>query len=236
MFFEDPLFWQSLKVSALYTLGSVPLQMLLGLGLALLLNQRVAGRGFWRTVFYLPSVVSGVAIAMIWSWFYHPDLGLFNNALLSIGIDGPRWLFSEVWALPSLILMNVWSVGPVMLIFLAGLQSIQKEFYEAAQIDGAGRRQQFWRITVPILSPQILFNTVLGIIGSFQVFTTAFVMTEGGPNNATRTLVLHMYSRGFLSARFGYSAALACILFVLLLVFIVFVLRSSRSAVFYEAQ
>ena len=153
MFFEDPLFWQSLKVSALYTLGSVPLQMLLGLGLALLLNQRVAGRGFWRTVFYLPSVVSGVAIAMIWSWFYHPDLGLFNNALLSIGIEGPRWLFSEVWALPSLILMNVWSVGPVMLIFLAGLQSIQKEFYEAAQIDGAGRRQQFWRITVPIRLP-----------------------------------------------------------------------------------
>ena len=235
MFFEDPLFWQSLKVTSLYTLGVVPLQIILGLLIAILLNQNVMGRGTWRTIFYLPSVVSGVAVAMIWTWFYHSDFGLFNALLAYVGIKGPSWLYSE-WALPSLILMSVWQIGPAMLIFLAGLQSIPQEFYEAAQIDGASTFRQFRHITLPMTSPQILFNTVMGIIGSYQVFTASFIMTGGGPNYATLTMVLYLYQRGFLMARLGYASALSWVLFAIIMGFTVLTLRSSQSAVFYEAQ
>jgi multiple sugar transport system permease protein len=205
LLFEDELFWQALKVTTLYTLGVVPLQVGLGLLVALLLNQKVFGIGLWRTIFYLPSVVSGVAVAMIWIWFFQPDLGLFNYLLSKIGIAGPRWLFSEQWALPSLIMMSTWNIGPAMIIFLAGLQGTPHDLYEAAQIDGASAWDQFVSITIPLLSPQILFNSVLGIIGSYQVFTASFVTTEGGPNNATLTIVLYLYRQGFLTARFGYA-------------------------------
>ncbi len=194
------------------------------------------GIGFWRTLFYLPSVVSGVAVGMIWLWFYHPDLGLFNLLLGRLGIEGPRWLVSQSWALPSLIFMNVWGIGTIMLIILSGLQGIQREYYEAARIDGANNRQQFWAITIPMLSPHIFYNVVLGIISSYQVFTASFVMTEGGPNNATLTLVLFLYSRAFLMARFGYAAAIAWILFLIILILTVFLLRSSRESVFYEGR
>jgi len=236
LFTEDERFQKALQVTSLYTLGSVPLQILLALGLALLLNQQVAGLGFWRTLFYVPSVMSGVAIALIWQWFYHPDLGLFNTLLGNIGISGPRWLYSQQWALPSIIIMNVWSIGPLMLIFLAGLKGVPREYYEAAQIDGANNWQQFTTITIPLLSPQLLFNTVISIIGSYQIFSSSFVMTQGGPNNATLTLVLYMYSRGFLMARFGYAAAVACVLFLIILILTVIVLRSSRSLVHYEGR
>lgn len=234
MLFDDVLFWKSLKVTTLYTIGIVPIQVGLGLLVALLLNQKVRGIGFWRTIFYLPSVVSGVAVAMIWMWFFHPDLGLFNALLAKIGIAGPRWLFSESWALPSLILTGVWSIGPGMLIFLAGLQSISPELYEAAKLDGATNWRLFRHITIPMLSPQILFNTVIGVIGSYQVFTASFILTDGGPNNATLTLVLYLYRRGFLMARFGYAAAIAWALFIIIMVFTLFTMRSSRSSVFYE--
>ena len=236
LFFEDDLFRQALKVTSLYTLGVVPLQVCLGLLIALLLNQKIFGIGAWRTIFYLPSVVSGVAVAMIWIWFFHPDLGLFNYLLGKIGIAGPRWLFSERWALPSLILMSTWNIGPGMLIFLAGLQGMPQELYEAAQIDGASGWKQFVSITLPLLSPQILFNTVMGIIGSYQVFTASFVTTEGGPNNATLTLVLYLYRQGFLTARFGYASAIAWVLFVIIMLFTALTFRSTRSAVFYEGQ
>lgn len=235
LFFDDNLFWQAIRVTTLYTLGVVPLQVVLGLVVALLLNQQIRGMGAWRIIFYLPSVVSGVAVAMIWMWFFHPDFGLFNALLANVGIQGPSWLYSETWALPSLILMSVWSIGPGMLIFLAGLQSIPKELYEAAQLDGAGSWRQFVHITIPMLSPQILFNTIIGIIGSYQVFTASFVMTEGGPNNATLTMVLYLYRRGFLMARFGYASAIAWVLFLIIMVFTLFTLRSSRSSTFYEA-
>lgn len=231
---DDPLFWKSLKVTTLYTLGVVPLQVGLGLVVALLLNQRIRGIGVWRTIFYLPSVVSGVAVAMIWIWFYHPDFGLFNAMLAKFGIEGPSWLYSETWALPSLIIMSVWAIGPGMLIFLAGLQSIPKELYEAAQIDGASEWRQFISITIPMLMPQIIFNTIIGIIGSYQVFTASFVMTQGGPNYATLTMVLYLYQRGFLMARFGYASALAWVLFIIIMLFTLLSLRSSRSSSFYE--
>lgn len=234
MLFEDDLFWQALKVTSLYTLGVVPLQVILGLLIALLLNQKVKGIGVWRTIFYLPSVVSGVAVAMIWIWFFQPDFGLVNGILAQLGIsDPPRWMFSEGWALPTLIIASIWSMGPGMLIFLAGLQGIPLEMYEAAQLDGANSWRQFTNITIPLLSPQILFNSIMGIIGSYQVFTASFVITSGGPNNATLTMVLYLYQRGFLTARFGYAAGLAWVLFLIILVFTLFTLRSSRSSVFY---
>jgi len=233
---DDRLFWQALRVTSVYTFATVPLQTLLGLGVALLLNQKVWGQGFWRTLFYLPSVVSGVAVGMIWLWFYHPDLGLFNILLGRLGLEGPRWLVSQTWALPALIFMNVWGIGTIMLIFLAGLQGIQQEYYEAARIDGAANWQQFTAITLPMLSPQIFYNVVLGIISSYQVFTQSFVMTEGGPNNATLTLVLFLYSRAFLMARFGYAAAIAWLLFLIILLLTLFLLRSSQVAVFYEGR
>ncbi len=236
LFFEDDLFWQALKVTTLYTIGVVPLQVALGLLVALLLNQKIFGIGVWRTIFYLPSVVSGVAVAMIWIWFFQPDLGLFNYLLSKIGIAGPRWLFSEQWALPSLIMMSTWNIGPGMIIFLAGLQGTPQDLYEAAQIDGASAWDQFIRITIPLLSPQILFNSVMGIIGSYQVFTASFVTTEGGPNNATLTLVLYLYRQGFLTARFGYASAIAWVLFAIIMTFTMLTFRSTRNAVFYEGQ
>lgn len=234
MFFEDELFWQALKVTSLYTVGVVPLQVIFGLAVAMLLNQKIRGIGVWRTVFYLPSIVSGVAVALIWTWFFHTDFGLFNAVLNNFGFKGINWLYNEKWALPSLIIMSVWSIGPGMLIFLAGLQSIPDQLYEAAQLDGATTWQQFIHITIPMLSPQILFNTIIGIIGSYQVFTASFIMTNGGPNNATLSLVLYLYRRGFLMARFGYAAAISWVLFLIIMVFTLFTLRSSRSSVFYE--
>lgn len=234
MFFDDDLFWQALKVTSLYTIGVVPLQVGLGLAVAMLLNQKILGIGIWRTIFYLPSVVSGVAVALIWTWFFNTDFGLFNAVLNYFGIKGINWLYNEQWALPSLIIMSVWSIGPGMLIFLAGLQGIPDQLYEAAQLDGATTWQQFIHITLPMLSPQILFNTVIGIIGSYQVFTASFIMTEGGPNNATLSLVLYLYRRGFLMARFGYAAAISWVLFLIIMVFTLFTMRSSRSSVFYE--
>src|SRR5262245_50714492 len=236
LFFDDELFWQALKVTTLYTLGVVPVQVGLGLLVALLLNQKIFGIGVWRTIFYLPSVVSGVAVAMIWIWFFQPDLGLFNFLLAKIGIAGPRWLFSEEWALPSLIIMSTWNIGPGMIIFLAGLQGTPQDLYEAAQIDGASAWDQFVKITIPLLSPQILFNSVMGIIGSYQVFTASFVTTEGGPNNATLTLVLYLYRQGFLTARFGYASAIAWVLFAIIMTFTMLTFRSTRNAVFYEGQ
>ncbi|MFN8441649.1 MAG: sugar ABC transporter permease [Caldilineaceae bacterium] len=234
MFFEDDLFWQALKVTTLYTVGVVPLQVIFGLAVAMLLNQKIRGIGVWRTIFYLPSVVSGVAVALIWTWFFHSDFGLFNAVLNYFGIKSINWLYNEQWALPSLIIMSVWSIGPGMLIFLAGLQGIPDQLYEAAQLDGATTWQQFFHITIPMLSPQILFNTIIGIIGSYQVFTASFIMTEGGPNNATLSLVLYLYRRGFLMARFGYAAAISWVLFLIIMVFTLFTMRSSRSSVFYE--
>jgi multiple sugar transport system permease protein len=236
LFFEDELFWQALKVTTLYTLGVVPVQIGLSLAVALLLNLKVYGIGVWRTIFYLPSVVSGVAVAMIWIWFFHPDLGLFNYLLSQVGIVGPRWLFSERAALPSLIIMSTWNIGPAMLIFLAGLQGMPQELYEAAQIDGASGWNQFRSITIPLLTPQILFNSVLAIIGSYQVFTASFVTTEGGPNNATLTLVLYLYRQGFLTARFGYASAIAWALFAIIMCFTMLTFRSLRSAMFYEGE
>lgn len=227
---------QALLVTSIYTFATVPLGTALALGIALLLNQKVALRGLFRTIYYLPSVVSGVAVAILWQWIYHPDFGLINSLLAQIGIEGPRWLFSRTWALPALILMTLWGVGGSMLIFLAGLQSIPTELYDAANVDGANIWRRFWHVTIPMLTPTIFFNLVLSIIGSYQVFTNAFVMTEGGPGSATLMLVLLLYRVAFEQFHFGYASAIAWLLFAIILLFTLMIIRSSHLWVYYAVE
>ncbi len=234
---DDPLFWKSLRVTFLYTGLTVPITTVVALGIALLLNQGLKGSSFWRTVYYLPAVVSGVAVALIWGWVLDPNDGLLNNLLRVVGIDGPRWFASEDWAVPGLVLIAVWGTGTNMLLYLAVLQGIPTEVKEAAKIDGAGAVRAFVGVTLPLLTPTIFFNVVLNVIGSFQVFDRAYVLTGGGPNNATLTLVLYLYHRGFGEYgqfEFGYASAIAWVLFAIVLVFTLVIVRSQSRWVHYE--
>jgi len=234
---KDPLFTKSLQVTAYYTFLVVPLGIVVALSIALLLNQKVRGLGFWRLVYYLPSVVSGVAVAILWGWVLTPRFGLLNAGLMRLGItDPPRWMYSEQWAVPGFIIMGLWGAGGGMLLYLAGLQGIPTALYEAAEIDGANSWQRFWQITIPMLTPTIFFNLLMSIIGSWQVFTQIYVMTNGGPNNATLTMVLYLYRLGFINLRFGYASAVAWVLFAIILVFTMFVVRSSAAWVYYEGE
>jgi multiple sugar transport system permease protein len=233
---DDPVFWHSLRVTLVYSLTAVPLNLTVGLGVAILLNQKVRGLTLFRTVFYLPSLVGGVAMAMLWVWIFNPEFGLLNWLLSLVGIRGPEWIFSPEWALPAFILMNLWTIGAGMLINLAGLQAIPTHLYEAAEIDGAGRWGRFRHVTLPMMSPVIFFNLVLGIIASFQIFTQAYVMTNGGPANATLFYVLHLYRNAFEYLNMGYASALAWILFVIILFFTLLVFRSSSVWVFYQGE
>jgi multiple sugar transport system permease protein len=173
-------------------------------------------------------------VSLLWKWLYEPNLGLFNTMLKWFGIQGPRWLLSENWAMPSIILMALWGAGGAMLTYLAGLRGIPTALYEAAEIDGASSARRFFAITLPLLTPTILFNVVLNIIGSWQVFTQALIMTNGGPNNATLTSVLLLYRTGFQSTFFGYASAQGWLLFVVVLIFVLLALRSASSWVHYE--
>lgn len=233
---EDELFWKSLRVTAYYTFTLVPISIVIALSIALLMNQKIAFQGIWRTLYYLPSVVQGVAVAILWGYVLNPRFGLLNLALARIGIEGPRWLFSEQWAVPGFILMGLWGAGGAMLLYLAGLQGIPTALYEAAEIDGANSWHRFWNITIPMLTPTIYFNLLINIIGSFQVFTQAYVLTQGGPNNATLTQVLYLYRKGFQDFQFGYASALAWALFLIIMVFTILVVRSSDSWVHYEGE
>ncbi|MDI7277579.1 MAG: sugar ABC transporter permease, partial [Anaerolineae bacterium] len=221
----DRLFLKSLSVTAYYVSLSVPIQVCAALSIALLLNQRqVHLVGLWRTLYYMPSIVSGIAVSILWLWIFNPQFGLLNYLLGLLGIQGPRWVYSERWAVPSLAIMAAWGAGSNMLLYLAGLQGIPTHLYEAASIDGASALRRFWSVTLPMLSPTIFFNLVMTLIGAFQVFTQAFVMTEGGPNNATLTVVLFLYRKGFHELRFGYASAVAWVLFVIIMGFTVLVL------------
>ncbi len=231
---DDPLVGQALKVTSVYALVSIPLQVVLGLILALLLNEKIKAMSFVRTVFYLPSVVSGVAVALLWRWIFSPDFGLLNAGLHMIGIQGPAWLADSRTALAALILMSLWGVGGGMIIFLAGLQGVPTALYEAAEVDGANSWVRFWNITLPMISPVILFQTIIGIIGALQVFTEAFVMTEGGPKNATLFFMLYLYRNAFEFLKMGYASALAWVLFVYILALTLLVLRFSAAWVYYE--
>lgn len=235
LFTEDPLFWKSLRVTAIYSVGSVVLQIVIGLALALLLNQQVKGMSVYRTVFYLPAVVSGVAVAYMWVWVFNPEAGIANQLLGYIGIDGPNWFFNLRWVLPTFILMSVWNIGGSMVLYLAGLQGVPTALYEAAALDGASWWRKFIDITIPMISPVIFFNFIIGMISSFQVFTNAFVITEGGPANATLFYVLYLYRNAFESLKMGYASALAMVLFAIIMVLTIISFRLSRRVVHYES-
>jgi multiple sugar transport system permease protein len=232
----DDLVWIALKNTAIYAIGRMPFVIALGLAIALLLNRERFGVRALRTLYYLPAVTTGVAVALLWHWILNPDYGLLNAGLAMLGIRGPRWLYSEEWALPSLMLISLWGVGQAMLIYLAGLRGVPQELYEAAAIDGAGPLRQFIAITLPMISPAIFYSLVVGIIGSFQVFLNAYILTAGGPNNATLTMVLYIYRKAFQEFYFGYGAAVAWVLFMLILAFTLLIFRSSAVWVYYEGE
>ena len=231
----DRLFWQSLKVTAVYSVGSVALGMAASLAIALLLNRNIHGMAWFRTIFYLPSVISGVAVSLLWMWIFNPDFGILNYLLWAIfRIHGPAWIYSEQWVLPSLILMSLWAIGGGIVIYLASLQGIPTELYEAAEIDGAGAWSKMIKITLPMMTPVLFFQLIMGIIGSFQVFTQAYVMTDGGPHYGSLFYALHLYRNAFHYFKMGYASALAWILFLVLLGLTVLVFRSAALWVYYE--
>ncbi len=224
MFFQDPRFWKSLFNTAYFTFLSVPIGMVLSIAVALLMNQKVKGIGIYRTLFYLPSVVgAGVAVAVLWKWIFNADSGLLNYMIsLLTGVpiaDCPKWLASEAWSKPALVIMSLWGVGGGMIIYLAGLQGIPFTLYEAAEIDGANRWQQFWTVTLPGLSPVIFFQLIISIVGSFQIFTQVDVMTDGlgGPADSTLVMVLYIYQKAFKYYQMGYASALSWVLFIAIL-------------------
>ncbi|MBM4045624.1 MAG: extracellular solute-binding protein, partial [Planctomycetes bacterium] len=230
----DPSFAKSLAVTILYVVFSLPIQLLGGLGAAMLLQASGRGASLGRAILYLPFLFSGVALSFVWLWMYNPDYGLINYFLRHLGVEGPNWLLDERSALPAMILMNLLWVGGNMIIFQAGLRNIPETLYEAAEVDGASGWSQFVHITIPMLTPTILFNLIMGTISSFQVFTQAYVMTKGGPNRATLFYVLHLYDKAFQDFEMGYACALAVILFAVIFAFTCLQLWSSRRWVYYE--
>jgi multiple sugar transport system permease protein len=225
---DDPLFWSSLWITAKFALVSVPLGIVAGVGLALLLNLKVKGQTIFRTVFYLPSIVPAVANAVVFSWILNPEIGLVNGILRLFGVEGPAWLTDTKWALWSLIFMSIWGVGGSMVIYLAGLQDIPVHLYEAATLDGASAYQRLRKVTLPLLTPVIFFNLIMGIIGSFQYFTEAFVMTKGGPEGSTSFYALYLFQRAWQYLDMGYACAMAWIVFVIVMILTGIVFRSQK--------
>ena len=232
--FSDDLFYHSLKVTVTYTTFSVPLGIIVALCIALLLNQKVIFSGMFRTIFYLPSVISGVAVAIVFAWIFNYRFGILNYFLSLVGIQGPSWLGHPRWTLWAFVIMSLWGIGGTMVIFLAALQGVPQALYEAAEIDGAGTWRRFLNITLPMISPAILFVLVMGIIGTLQTFTQAYVMTGGGPANATLFYILYLYKNAFNWFEMGYASALAWVLFAIILALTLILLRSSTRWVYYE--
>ena len=234
--FHDDVFYKSLQVTIIYAVFSVPLSLLVSFIFALLLNTGIKGLSVYRTLFYLPSLVSGAAASILWMWMFNPEFGVINTILGYFGIDGPGWIYDKNWALPALIIMSLWGVGGSMLIYLSGLQGIPTELYEAAKIDGAGKATTLFKITIPMMTPVIFYNLIMGIIGSLQTFTQAFVMTDGGPNYSTYFYVLYLYKNAFKNFKNGYASAQAWILFFIILALTALVFRSSAAWVYYENE
>ncbi|MFN8492390.1 MAG: sugar ABC transporter permease [Caldilineaceae bacterium] len=236
-FIKDELFPKALWNTSYYVLFSVPLGLAASLCLALLLDRRIVGRALWRTIYYIPSITPVVVSAFLFGYLFQPEYGLINTTLRMLHMTGPGWFNSVTWVKPTLILLALWGAGgPTMIIFLAGLQNIPTELYEAAEVDGASRLRKFWNITLPMLSPTIFFNLVTGIIAAFKIFTAAYVATAGGPAYASYFYVLHLFNTFFRDLNMGYASALAWILFVIIMIFTVIQLRFARRWVYYESE
>jgi multiple sugar transport system permease protein len=231
----DELFWPALAKTFYFAVVSVPLGVVGSLLVAVLLNEKLRGTTLFRTLFYMPSLVPGVGAILLWLYLLDPIYGPLNAFLQSLGIDGPLWFQSATWAIPGLIVMALWTGigGSRMIIFLAGLQGVPEELYDAAAIDGAGAWHRFRHVTVPMLTPVIFFNTVLGIIGALHVFATAFIATQGGPAYATWFIALHIYNQAFRYFQMGYASALAWIFCVILVVLTLLQIRLARVWVYY---
>lgn len=232
--FGDFDFWQSLRVTSSFVFTALPSRVVVALALALLVNRIRTAQNLFSTIIYVPAVIPGVALAILFARVLNPEVGLLNRFLELFGIAGPGWLFSTQWALPGLGLMFLWQSGAAMILYIIGLEAIPKELLEAASIDGAGAWRRFRRITLPLLTPIILFNLIVGVIGNFQYFAPVFVMTQGGPNKATLFFVFNVYRTAFEYFEFGYASALTVVLFFLIALMTFLLLRSSRSWVFYR--
>jgi multiple sugar transport system permease protein len=235
LFAGDPRFLKAILNTVFMVALGVPAQMVVGLAVALLLNQRVRGLAIYRTIFFLPSQVTGVALALMWGWILNPQFGVVAQTFELMGVQAPLWLVDPNWVKPAFILMGLWSIGTSMIIWLAGLQGIPDTFYEAAQIDGAGPLRRFWSITLPLLTPTTFFVLITSIIGTFQIFAQAFVLTRGGPNDASLFYALYIYEQAYKFFQMGYAAALAWVLFAIVLVLTLLNLRLARTWVYYEA-
>lgn len=233
----DKLFWKSLGNTLQFAAMAVPGSLLISLGLAMLLNVPSRAQSYYRTVIFLPSLVPVVASAMVWLWMFEARRGLLNQALGGIGLTGPNWLRDPTWAMPALVFMSFWGVGHTVVIFLAGLQDVPTELYEAAEVDGAGWWRRMWNVTLPMISPVIFFNLVMAIIRVLQVFTIPFIMTPtGGPGRSTYFYTMYLYDNAFVFLRMGYASAMAWILLVLILVLTVLAFWSSRRWVHYQSE
>jgi len=231
---HDDLFWKSLGVTFYFTLVSVPLSLAFSFVLALLVNVNVRGIAIFRMLFYLPSIVPLVVNAVLWLWIFNSEFGLLNALFRWVGLPKVLWLQDTNWAIPALIIMSLWSVGGGMVIFLAGLQGIPVHLYEAAEIDGANYWQRFWNVTIPMMSPVIFFNLVIGLIAALQNFVPGYLMTQGGPQNSTLFYGLYIYWSAFRDFKMGYAAALSWVLFTIVLLLSVFVFRYLGRLVYYE--
>jgi multiple sugar transport system permease protein len=234
--FQDDRFYMALYNSGFYVLVGVPTHLFLALLAALLLNVQVKGTSFYRTLYYVPSIVPIVANSLLWAWMFAPEYGLVTNFLAGFGIPSPQWLQDPTWAKPALIIMSWWTIGGQMVILLAGLQGIPDHLYEAAEIDGAGWWDRFWAVTLPLLTPSLFFNLIVALIGAFQVFTQAYVMTKGGPQFSTLFYVLYLYRSAFEDFRMGYASALAWVLFLIILGITLIQFKVANRWVFYEGE
>jgi len=230
---QDRRFWNSLSNTVYYTTISVPLNVTLAFTLAFILNREIPGRPLLRTLVYIPVVVPITATAMIWMWLFNTNWGMLNNLLALVGIKGPAWLGSPTWSKPSLILMQTWLIGAQILIFLAALQDVPRALYEAAMIDGAGAFQRLCKVTIPMVTPAVLFNLLTGLIGAFQVFASAWIMTDGGPLRSTEFYVYYLYNNGFRFFKMGYASAMAWILFGVVLIVSAITFGTSARWVYY---
>lgn len=231
---KDPILPQALKATFLYTILSVPLGLIFSFFLATLINRNFRGIAIFRTIFYLPSIIPSVAGALLWAWMFNTEFGLMNVFVRAVGLSKVPWLQDPAWTMPAFIIISLWGVGGSMIIFLAGLQGIPDIYYEAAEIDGAGRWAKFRHITLPMMSPIFFFNLVIGFINSFQVFVNAFLITDGGPQNSTLFLVLYIYRTAFSSLKMGYAATLSWVLFFILMALSLIVFRYIGTRVYYE--
>ncbi|MCC6445582.1 MAG: sugar ABC transporter permease [Armatimonadetes bacterium] len=232
--FTDEVFWITLKNTFVYAMLALPLGLVVAFSMALLLNTGVRGMAFYRTIYFLPSLVPGVAAAILWLWIFNGEYGVLNFVLSWAGIEGPGWLSDPVWSKPALVVLSLWGVGNAIVIYLAGLQDVPQHLYEAADIDGANTWQKIWNVTIPMVSPVILFNLIMGIIGTFQIFSLPYIMLPGGqPARSAYFYTVYLYDNAFPYLQMGYASAMAWVLFVIILALTFVALKLSSRHVHY---